>query len=451
MGGFDRTVVIKRILKHLASDPGFVELFLNEARLAALLSHPNLVQIFDVDSIEGTYFISMEYVPGITLRTLIDKLRMRRASVPIDIALSLATQALGGLQAAHDRQILHRDVSPDNLLLSSAGILKLADFGVAKAMQTKGKTRTGTLKGKCAYMAPEQLQSQVLDARADLYSLGVVFYELLTLARPFEGDTDPAIITSILTKEAPPPKRLRPDLPDAVSSVAIQAIAKRPEERFASATALCTALENAGDASVGVASQTRVSNWLVAENLLDQEAPLTGAPGTVALAAGTMQLGSLAPSKPRRRTGRWLGAAILAGAALTYFAVPKTSPSPSHSPVVSAPPSPPVATDVPPNPSLLVEAPAPSVAVTEPPRRSLARARTKMAPGNVVLHIKPWAEVVWNGRSQGLTPMGPLTLPAGKQTLVLVNKDLGVARTVVVSVPAGSQVTVTENLFPEAR
>src|SRR5262249_47010687 len=212
--GFEKLLVIKRILPHLAEDPQFVEMFLGEAKLAAQLNHPNLVQIFDFGRAEGSYFIAMEYIDGPNLRTLQVRARDLRRMVPFPIAARIVSWAAEGLAYAHDFQdlatgqplhLVHRDVSPDNILVGRSGTVKLVDFGIAKATGQSHQTQAGTVKGKVAYMAPEQLRGEPLDRRVDLYPLRIGPSELCTGRMPFEGGTGARKVLAGLTALARSP------------------------------------------------------------------------------------------------------------------------------------------------------------------------------------------------------------------------------------------------------
>jgi serine/threonine protein kinase len=214
--GFEKLLVIKRILPHLAEDPQFVEMFLGEAKLAAQLNHPNLVQIFDFGRAEGSYFIAMEYIDGPTVRLLLARSRDVQRAVPFPIAARIVSSASEGLAYAHDFQdlgtgqplhLIHRDVSPDNILIGRSGAVKLVDFGIAKATGQSHQTQAGTVKGKVAYMAPEQLRGEPLDRRVDLYGLGIVLYELCTGRLPYEADSDASMVRAVLYERPIPARR----------------------------------------------------------------------------------------------------------------------------------------------------------------------------------------------------------------------------------------------------
>src|SRR5438552_5671450 len=194
--GFEKLVCLKRILPHLARDRQFVEMFLNEARLAARLDHPNIVSIYDLGEANGNYFIAMEFIDGPSLRAVHKLSAERNELLPIPEICKIISMAAGGLQYAHDLaddkgeplHLVHRDISPDNLLVHRNGSAKVVDFGIAKAANSSSQTRTGTLKGKVAYMPPEQLRGEQLDRRTDVFALGVVLYELLTGKRPWDAN-----------------------------------------------------------------------------------------------------------------------------------------------------------------------------------------------------------------------------------------------------------------------
>lgn len=248
--GFSKTLVVKRILPHLAEDSSFVEMFLNEARLAALLNHPNIVQIFDLGEQDGSYYIAMEYVDGPSLRALLRRAQAVGKPVPPEHAAKIVSLVCDGLGFAHDfvdkgrpLNLIHRDISPDNVLLSRAGSVKVVDFGIAKAATGNNLTKTGTLKGKIAYMPPEQLKGAPLDRRADIFALGIVLYELLAGAKPFDSTSEVATIQSILNdRPAPLPER-RPDCPVELWRIIERTLAKDRDERYSTCRAMQQDLE----------------------------------------------------------------------------------------------------------------------------------------------------------------------------------------------------------------
>jgi serine/threonine-protein kinase len=249
--GFEKLVCLKRILPHLARDKQFVDMFLNEARLAARLDHPNIVSIFDLGETNGNYFIAMEFIDGPSLRAVHKRAAERGELLPIPEIVKIISMAAGGLQYAHDLTddkgaplgLVHRDISPDNVLVHRNGSAKVVDFGIAKAANSSGATRTGTLKGKVAYMPPEQLRGEHLDRRTDVFALGVVLYELLTGKRPWDATSEVALIGKMMTEDPEPLGKLRPDAPAELLEIVARALAKDRSGRYQSCAELQAELE----------------------------------------------------------------------------------------------------------------------------------------------------------------------------------------------------------------
>ncbi|HZN94700.1 MAG TPA: protein kinase [Myxococcales bacterium] len=249
--GFEKICVVKRMLPGLTGDPGFVRMFLDEARLAAQLNHPNIAQIFDFGEVSGTYYLAMEYVQGTNLRAIVKANQKRGAFMQAPVAARIVSQAALALDYAHAATapdgsplgLVHRDVSPQNILLGSAGTVKLIDFGVAKAAGATHHTRTGLIKGKYAYMSPEQLRAQPLDRRSDVYALGLVLYELLASARAIQGAGDVEIMENAIKMAFEPLQRRRPDLPEELGAVVRRSLQKDRDARYQSAQDMSAALE----------------------------------------------------------------------------------------------------------------------------------------------------------------------------------------------------------------
>jgi serine/threonine protein kinase len=252
--GFQKTIVLKTILPHLADDPDFLRMFVDEALLAAALNHPNIVQIFDLGQIGDTYFIAMEFILGKTMRQVQRVLRKQRKVMPPWLVLRTVVSVCDALHYAHNRSdddgnllgIVHRDVTPENLMVSFSGVTKVVDFGIAKASTAATVTRAGKIKGKLSYLAPEQIihaGTMPPDGRSDIYSLGVVLYELLTGVRPFRASNDMALLLKIPKESPQPPCDIARWVPTRLSDIVMKAMAKDPDERFLDAGALGEELE----------------------------------------------------------------------------------------------------------------------------------------------------------------------------------------------------------------
>jgi serine/threonine protein kinase len=249
--GFERDVVIKRMRDALTHDPNFVNMFLDEARLAARLVHPNIIQIHELGLEAGCYFICMEYLPGEDFSTVVRTAHGKRQYVPYHLVARVIADAANGLHFAHEFTdssgrnlgIVHRDISPSNIYLTYQGQVKVLDFGIAKANSRVANTAAGTVKGKYIYMAAEQARGEQVDRRADVFSLGVSLYEALTYVRPFDRDNDLAILKAILEGDFPPPRKLRRDLPEELEQIVIKAMAPHADDRFQTAAEMAAALE----------------------------------------------------------------------------------------------------------------------------------------------------------------------------------------------------------------
>jgi len=220
-----------------------VERFKNEIRLARRISHRNVVRTHDLGECDGAYFVTMEYVRGITVRELLDT----RGRLSVESTLALARQLVDALAVAHDAGIIHRDVKPENALLDDEGVLKVMDFGIARlADENSNRTQAGMVLGTPAYMAPEQLLGETVDGRSDLYAVGVVMYECLTGALPFAGGSPIAMISRVLSVTPAPVASVNPEVPPAVSVLIAQLLGKDAAERPASARALLEQLSELG-------------------------------------------------------------------------------------------------------------------------------------------------------------------------------------------------------------
>ena len=251
--GFERVFVVKRILPHLSDDPAFIKMFVEEAKMSARLNHPNIVQIFELGSVEGEYFISMEHVSGHDLAETMRALWKASGPPRPDLVAYIGREICRALAYAHSLTdergqplgMIHRDVSPSNVMLSFEGAVKLLDFGIAKALgDTPETTKSGTLKGKYAYMAPEQTESEDVDARIDIFAAGIVLHEVLTGRRLFKGANDIQTIERVRRCEVRPPSQTNAACPPELDAILLKALARNRDERFQTASDMADALDD---------------------------------------------------------------------------------------------------------------------------------------------------------------------------------------------------------------
>jgi serine/threonine protein kinase len=265
--------VLKRILPHLAEDEHFVTMFRDEAELASKLLHPNVCRVDALDHHAGTWFIEMEYLHGIALSRIMTQLARMNKMLDPRLVTGIILQACEGLHHAHELRdsndqllnVVHRDVSPPNIMLTDTGVVKLLDFGIAKARGANSKTRTGTVKGKNAYMSPEQILGRALDRRSDIFALGTVMYELLAIKRLFQRDSDFLTFKAITEEPIPDIRERRPDLPPALRSVITQALARDPHGRFGTAKSFSDAIRAAMAPMGGPASRAELARFLATD------------------------------------------------------------------------------------------------------------------------------------------------------------------------------------------
>lgn len=466
--GFQKKLVVKRILPHFGEDQNFINMFLSEARLAAELNHPNVVQIFDFGQAEGQYYIAMEFIDGPNLRALNKAARGTIGAISLPLCARIIALAAEGLGYAHDLKdqsgqpmgLVHRDISPDNVLVSRNGGVKVVDFGIAKASASTGPhlTKSGVIKGKLAYMPPEQLAREPLDRRADIFALGVVLYELACGAMPFDATSEVSIIQAIMGNQ--PLARAsekRPDLPKALDAIISKCLEKDVNARYASCRELQHDLErfiaSTGEV-VSVADVGKLVEHLFPE---DHESTLPNAippsmPGLdkTALSQSSggqsaeppssgMSATSLRPVESRSSRAPLfvgLGLAVVAVGVGAYFAL---KPPPPVEPPPIAPPPPLAIVDA--------GAPAPALApldagAAEPDAGDavvdagsevepvdagapdVVDAGTKAAAvrqGRIDFRIRPVGQVYIDGRFIGETPLGrEVSVPAGVHTIKII-------------------------------
>ncbi|WP_044283735.1 serine/threonine-protein kinase [Myxococcus stipitatus] len=316
--GFEKLVVVKRILPHLAENDDFVKMFLDEARIAARLNHANVVQIFDLGAQDDSFFIAMEYIHGEDMRRVWKQSEAMAQPVPVPLVCRILIEACAGLDYAHKRTdpttgkplgIVHRDVSPQNILVTFEGGVKVVDFGIAKAADQATVTRSGVLKGKYSYMSPEQAAGQRVDCRADIFALGVVLYELLTSTRLFKRGSDIQTLAAVAECKVAPPSQVSARVPQDLDAIVLKALAKNPADRYQEAVHLQLALEEWLSERRLPSSTAHVSAYMkeiYAERLasearsgeLPSEDPADSASGPGRQEAGSRRTG-LRPALPR--------------------------------------------------------------------------------------------------------------------------------------------------------
>ncbi len=269
--GFEKTVALKRILPAFAENPDFIRMFMAEAQLAASLHHPNIAQVFDFGEEEGTYFFTMEYVHGRNLREILAAASKRSAGMPLASVLHIISSLAAGLHHAHEHrdadgtplQIVHRDISPSNVIVTYEGDVKLVDFGIAKAASLGPATLSGSLKGKIAYMSPEQCRGELVDRRSDVFSLGTLLWELTTGRRLFTNESnDMSLLAKVEKAEIPRPTKLIDAYPEPLESVVLRAMARNRDDRYSTALDFRVALEDFAQEARLPVSSTRLSQYM---------------------------------------------------------------------------------------------------------------------------------------------------------------------------------------------
>ena len=243
LAGFKRQVAIKRVLPHLASNEKFIRMFLDEARLSARLTHANIVQVFDIGHVENTYFIVMEFIDGVTLKSVIEYLRSRKHPFPMPLACHVTMKVCEGLEYAHESTdsdgkllgIVHRDVSPPNVLISKKGEVKIVDFGLAKAAHSVEKTEPGVVKGKFSYLSPETAMGEEAGPQADIYAVGIMLWEMLAGRKLFQGETDYQTVKQVQAGVIPSIRSINPGVPEELDKILRKSLSRAKNDRYQNA------------------------------------------------------------------------------------------------------------------------------------------------------------------------------------------------------------------------
>lgn len=468
LGDFEKPLAIKLLLPHLANEPTAVAEFLNEARVASRLSHPNVVQVLDVGQEGSRYFLAMELVRGVSAASLRTQLLATRELLSPALVSYVAHGLLDGLQHAHDLTdrlganvgLVHRDVSPHNVLLSVSGEVKLADFGIARAQDTQGSTRSGMVKGKPAYLAPELFDGKPASTLTDVFAAAVTIFELATSRQPFKRDTDAATMKAVYSEPLPSLREARPDLPPEFERALTMATEKDPERRTKTARELRAAIPTLYGPTIAQELGALVAR-LEAPRLTSMDAHTRGLMTAVSKHTrdATADAVVAAPPAPARsRLGLVVlgavGALVLVGL-LLFLARPWTTTATALT-VVEASPAPVVE---PAPPSMNASPPAPTTPATEvqdptvatppaPPVRTTPRKPESGAPkiGFLSVDAKPWATVSVRGKPIGDTPLYKFPLDEGRVVVVLKNPDTGRSVTRSVVVVRGKETSLKVNL-----
>jgi TonB family protein len=374
--GFQKTVAIKKILPHLTDSSDFVTMFIDEAKLAAQLNHNNIIHIYDLGKINDDYFIAMEYVDGKDLRAILNQARAESKPLPMGLALFVGSRLASALDHAHRQKdfegrslgLVHRDVSPQNVLISYEGDIKLCDFGIVKAVTKASKTQMGALKGKLQYMSPEQAWGRPVDARSDLFSLGSLLFEMLTGRRLFSGESEMSVLDAVREGRIQAPRDLDPRLPLEINALVLKALSRDPDDRFQNASEMQREIDSILGSLKPTPTQSELGGYLqrLFESERQGEAPLAAAAldapavsGAIAAAGASGAASAAVPKKAevpvvaptgvsrieeaesgKGRNLLWLAIGGAAAAGLVAYLVlgrPKQSPAP--------PPEPPAATE----------------------------------------------------------------------------------------------------------
>jgi len=451
-GGFEKIVVVKRLLPELVASPAFVKMFLEEGKLVARLDHPNICEVFELGREGAEYYLAMPFLDGIAAHELIARPRETDRIAQLRVAAGVIVQACAGLHHAHELRdadgapagLVHRDVSPSNLFVTSAGVVKVLDFGIAK-VRGAAETEAGTVKGKSQYMAPEQLLGEPVDRRCDVFALGIVLFELVAHQRLFKRPSDYLAARAILEEPIPRADATDPAVPAALADVIAKALAREPAARYASAHELADAVSAALAPHGGIAIPAEIAAAVIATDELSamrtrQARVLDDAKHrehTLPDAAPTRPLRS--PRDPAvdvdepRALGVWIALAVLVliGGGLLYL---RARPEPAPAVVADARPVAIAPADA--APAVAIDAAEPAPIEMPPGRPAPPKPAAPRPPGLFSIDSTPYATIYIDGISLGVTPIVKRSLPAGRHKLRAVLKDGRVIERAI-DIPAG--------------
>ena len=466
--GFAKRVAIKRLMASLSEEPQFVGMFLDEARLMAGLTHPHICQVIELGERDGSYWVAMEFLAGHSAYQLIRESVKRGWRIPVELSVLIARDIAEALSYVHAKtdengkplSIIHRDVSPQNVMVTYEGVVKLVDFGIAKAANRTTITETGQMRGKMAYMPPEQARGEPVDGRADQFSLGATLFELVTQTRLYGSLKEMDLFREVAVATTPlPTVRSRlPEIPEALDALISKMMARDPANRFKTMSevheALATYLTDNAQSLPGSEALT-----LYMANCFPPESRhlFSSQTGTPSLSGRSLRGGT--QSRVSSRRSRWPVVAALVVLATVVGAV-AWSPWASREPVVTPPPPPVVTAPTPPEktdpPPAVVEAPpeppplvpadpddeADLAPLTSPTAGSPGKPAVKrLAKGFLSLQTTPWTLVYLGRKSLGETPLVTVALPAGTHRLRLVNDEKKLSTTIEVDIKPGQTTT----------
>ena len=450
--GFQKKVALKRMTGTIAEQPQFVTMFLDEARLMSGLTHPNICQVIELGQRDENFYVAMEFIDGQTVQHVMRAVTRANRQLPVELAIKIARDVADALHYAHTKKadngtplnVIHRDVSPQNIMVTYEGAPKLLDFGIAKAATRTNATEVGQLKGKLSYMPPEQARGELLDPRADQFSLGVVLFEMLTHTRLYPPLKEMDLFRVVAMAEAPyeTPRQREPRVPEELSALVAKMMARLPEDRYASladVSALLTAYLHANAHSVP--SNEALSMFMSASFPPDQREKVTTEEPSSPVVMGRTSLSS-APGRSKKRVLAALALMGLLGtAALAAFAWWPARPAPVETPPVAELIPIPVAIDAGP-PVLVVERePEPEVLpVKEEPK--VPGKRIIKGKGLLSLQTVPWTNVMFGGKNLGETPLVGVRFPVGKHRLVLINDERQLRTTIEVEIKPNQTTTL---------
>ncbi|MCP4603971.1 MAG: serine/threonine protein kinase [Proteobacteria bacterium] len=479
--GFIKPVCLKRVRAEFSGDPDFVQSLEGEARIAASLQHTNIVQVFDFDRHEGQLFLAMEFVDGADLRHVLNEVSRLGLRLPLEFAIHVMKGLLSGLSHAHGqcvdgepRPVIHRDVSPHNILISTKGEVKLTDFGIAKAKGLSDATRTGVFKGKLAYLSPEQASGEKVQPRSDLFSAGLIFWEMLSGSRFFQGKDEKEMVAQVLSFSLSP----IPGISTELNQLVARLLAKNPEDRFESADAALKALSEIDVAGC----DDPVAGQLVSELIGRQSSPIQ-VPNVPPTRVSTPA--DKPPIQGQKLPWVWIG--ITAVVALAFIAwmfslrgqddslstverIIETSPlpGPTETPPIASKAEMPIKApepktdeiDQPPPVAHLIDEPeadaGPQVKgpdVSFPKTRAAPkknRTRPSVKYGHLKVYVRPWARVEVDGTDQGTTPIKNLRVRTGPHQVTLINDRLGFRKDISIRVRPEKTTVINRNIASPA-